>query len=404
MSTQRLWISDASPLFFYSPADVYFSGQSLSPWTGADSSSSAARRQIRGTVAGGSTYHSATGSAGVKLPSFYATAFAPIFNSDDYNATLQINSDDSQPWETAQNWTASDGDFSQQTFTLQTSCGVDGGCQDEFNFQGAWVETQMAPGGSDTESVTLDDGSEFVQYSGFSSVNSNNEIVQVSSYDHNSTLSMTSTTGATAQVVFNGASISIIGVVCPSCSTFTVTLDGTLAATLDTSNNVTVHNTLLFFTTNLDTSSTHTMSLEAQGGLVIDDFVAYGPKGGVGFIGSVAGSTTTLGPTGTGAATTTGATATSTGISGSSSGGAPNVGVIIGALLGSLAGVLEVILWFVCRKAIPTATKEDKGKMDPWDEANMLQNQKNEGVHVTTAANQRYVYPGLIAHSDLKKK
>lgn len=32
--------------------------------------------------------------------------------------------------------------------------------------------------------------------------------------------------------------------------------------------------------------------------------------------------------------------------------------------------------------------------MDPWDEANLLQNMKNEGVHVTTVANQRYVYRG----------
>lgn len=33
-----------------------------------------------------------------------------------------------------------------------------------------------------------------------------------------------------------------------------------------------------------------------------------------------------------------------------------------------------------------------KKKLDPWDQANLLQNQKNEEVHVTTAANQRYVY------------
>ncbi|TYJ56353.1 hypothetical protein B9479_002901 [Cryptococcus floricola] len=401
MSTQRLWISDASPLFFYSPADAYFSGQNLSPWTGSDSSNSTTKRQIGGTVAGGSTYHSATGSAGVILPSIYATSFAPIFNANDYNVTLQIGSGDSKTWESAQNWTASDGKFNQQTFTLQSSCGVDGGCQDAFEFQGAWVETQMAPSESDTESVTLDDGSELAQYSGFSPIDSNNAIVQVSSNDHNSTLSMTSTVGATAQVVFNGASISLMGVVCPSCSTVTVTLDGTVAATLDTSNNVTVHDTLLFFTTNLDTSSTHTMSLEAQGGLVIDSFVAYGPEGGVGFIGTVAGSTTTLSPSGTGATTAQGATATSTGVEGIS-GGAPNVGVIIGAVLGSLAGV--VLLWFACRKAVQAKKNGDVKKLDPWDEANMLQNQKNEGVHVTTAANQRYVYPGLIAHSDLKKK
>lgn len=33
--------------------------------------------------------------------------------------------------------------------------------------------------------------------------------------------------------------------------------------------------------------------------------------------------------------------------------------------------------------------------MDPWDEANLLSNQKNEGVYVTTVANQRYVYREL---------
>ncbi len=30
--------------------------------------------------------------------------------------------------------------------------------------------------------------------------------------------------------------------------------------------------------------------------------------------------------------------------------------------------------------------------MNRWDEANMLQNMKNEAVYVTTAAEQRYVY------------
>jgi len=60
---------------------------------------------------------------------------------------------------------------------------------------------------------------------------------------------------------------------------------------------------------------------------------------------------------------------------------------------------------------------EEKKKINPWDEANMLQNVKNEGVHVTTVANQRYVYrksirtgmnirahlsAGMIAHSQLK--
>lgn len=47
-----------------------------------------------------------------------------------------------------------------------------------------------------------------------------------------------------------------------------------------------MHGTLLYFATNLDTSDTHTLILEAEGGgtLVIDEFTVNGPKGRVGFM------------------------------------------------------------------------------------------------------------------------
>lgn len=38
------------------------------------------------------------------------------------------------------------------------------------------------------------------------------------------------------------------------------------------------------------------------------------------------------------------------------------------------------------------AKKKETKKLDPWDEANLLQNMKNEEIHVTTVAKQRYVY------------
>jgi hypothetical protein len=69
-------------------------------------------------------------------------------------------------------------------------------------------------------------------------------------------------------------------------------------------------------------------------------------------------------------------------------------------------------------RVVHAKMNEEKKKTNPWDEANMLQNVKNEGVHVTTVANQRYVYrehscsswvdasadeiAGMIAHSQLK--
>jgi hypothetical protein len=72
---------------------------------------------------------------------------------------------------------------------------------------------------------------------------------------------------------------------------------------------------------------------------------------------------------------------------------------------------------YVMFKVVHAKMNEEKKKTNPWDEANMLQNVKNEGVHVTTVANQRYVYrkrriprfgasaeeiAGMIAHSQLK--
>lgn len=57
---------------------------------------------------------------------------------------------------------------------------------------------------SDTESVSLDDSSSLIQYTGFTSVVTDSELVQVSSSDYNSSLSMTSTAGATARIMFNG--------------------------------------------------------------------------------------------------------------------------------------------------------------------------------------------------------
>jgi hypothetical protein len=49
-----------------------------------------------------------------------------------------------------------------------------------------------------------------------------------------------------------------------------------------------------------------------------------------------------------------------------------------------------LLAWFF-RRVYPKL-KPGEAKLAPWDEANLLQNMKNEEVHVTTAAKQRYVY------------
>jgi hypothetical protein len=51
----------------------------------------------------------------------------------------------------------------------------------------------------------------------------------------------------------------------------------------------------------------------------------------------------------------------------------------------------EFLLLWLFRKKM--ALKKPTNKpLNPWDEANLLQNMKNEEIHVTTVAKQRYVY------------
>jgi len=118
---------------------------------------------------------------------------------------------------------------------------------------------------------------------------------------------MTTTASASASVTFNGgsvfirlesasemsyisgASILVTGVTSPSSGTYTVTLDGSVVATLAARREVVSHGTTLYFATNLDTTIPHTLVLTATAegggvGLVIDSWTAYGPQGGVSFV------------------------------------------------------------------------------------------------------------------------
>ena len=80
----------------------------------------------------------------------------------------------------------------------------------------------------------------------------------------------------------------VYGVTGPTLGTFTVTLDGSVVATLSAHTDIDAHGVVLFFTTNLNTATSHTLLLTAVGddnntGLVIDSFIAYGQAGGVAF-------------------------------------------------------------------------------------------------------------------------
>jgi hypothetical protein len=72
----------------------------------------------------------------------------------------------------------------------------------------------------------------------------------------------------------------------PSLGNFEATIDGALVATLSARSDVEIHNTLLYFSTLLDSAAEHTFTIQAldggtggQTGLVVDRWVAWGEDG-----------------------------------------------------------------------------------------------------------------------------
>lgn len=45
--------------------------------------------------------------------------------------------------------------------------------------------------------------------------------------------------------------------------------------------------------------------------------------------------------------------------------------------------------------------KKEEKKLGAWDNANLLQNMKNEMIHISTDAEQRYVYRALCAAASI---
>lgn len=82
-----------------------------------------------------------------------------------------------------------------------------------------------------------------------------------------------------------GSSILVYGLTAPSLGHFTANLDGNDVATLNANNAAQTHSTILFFATDLDPSKEHQLILTSKdGGLVLDNFVVYGPSNAVGFM------------------------------------------------------------------------------------------------------------------------
>lgn len=403
--TSQLWLPALSPLFFYSPSPIYFAGSAYSSnWTTVNDGTGAS---------GNDSVATARGPAAVLLPVIYSTAFTPIWDTvADYAVQLVVGTGSSETWSSGES--TNETGFASQTYELDIQCS--GSCAQDFVFRGAYVETYYLPQGSLGESMSLDDASSGVQYAGFSAAQAQAVIPVDSSIDFEGTLSETQTAGATANVTFQAASIMLIGAVGPALGDFDIYLDSTLVGSLSAAADVVAHGVPLYFGTNLDTSKKHTLGIESTGsGLVIDAFTIWGPSGGVGFYGPggtpVSGTPGAAYPPGSGGSSSIGGgstgtndTGTSSGLSGATSSGGVNAGAIVGGVLAAVAAIAGI--WWFFNKRAALMAKAAPEKLSGYDDANHIQKViegKNQGVHITTFAHQRYYYPGGISYSKLKK-
>ncbi|KAL7424762.1 hypothetical protein Q5752_000446 [Cryptotrichosporon argae] len=460
-----LWIPACSPLFFYSPDAVYFSGSNYtSSWTANTTTGSSTN----------DTYMTATpaAAAAVVLPFMFASALTPYWTAPpSINVTLAVDEDDAVVWASGETWT---DDFHATTFEWDIVC--DGLCAEGIQFWGVEVDTQFVPAGT-AENMTLDDASAYIAYDGFAALPaSQSSSVTPTASDYMSTLSMAATIGATLSFSFRGAAVLLTGLTSPYTGAYTVTLDGTTMA-FTSYRNVTTHGVPLFFETGLDTRVAHSLVLTTTDaseavGFVLDSVSVFGNTGALGIIyadgdapttltstgaaiadaveaGAIALTTVTaVEPTATAAVTTVTAVQPTTAVTGaaattitaadttataaevtvtvaeptattvtaaattsagafqsgvtSTATGSPSAGAVVGIVLGVLVG-LGALGYGIKRCYTPFAAVKTEKKRNSWDVANDLQNMKNEKVLVTTAAkDQRYVYPGLIALSKLK--
>ena len=138
---------------------------------------------------------------------------------------------------------------------------------------------------------------------------------------------------AECKVLKPGTALYIFGPTGPSFSLYSITLDSAAAGTYNPSTTTTTYHTLLFFTTNLDASKTHSVIMrnEVDGAMVALDYVVIASPAAASS-GSGATTVSTSGPSQTSQPAFPGAAA-GTGIGGGSDAAGAIVGGIIGGLL-----------------------------------------------------------------------
>ncbi|WWD06148.1 hypothetical protein V865_004233 [Kwoniella europaea PYCC6329] len=319
-SQAELWISAASPLLTYSLSKGETGGSS---WMQLPDGSNQCLGQEQFTI---------------ELPEFYFTNIAFIHvPTAAYQIIVGLDgSSDKKSGESGM-------------VSLSTSFGTHSAkldCQaqtpETFIFHGVQMQTQVVVSGSASNN-TIDDASSLIRYNGFQSTSaSKSDISAIQNGNfYEKTVSYTSSGGASASFACQGSAFYIMGMTGPGFGSYQVSVDSKVAGTYNASTTIETYNTLLYFTTYLDSSQVHQISITNQydGLLFALDYVICVTSESPG---------NQSNPTATATASNSGATAVfpSQGTSTNSSTSGDNGGAVIGGILGTLGGLFCLwVLW-----------------------------------------------------------
>ncbi|WWC85603.1 uncharacterized protein L201_000467 [Kwoniella dendrophila CBS 6074] len=312
-SMTEVWIGAASPLLSYTPTPVK---DPKNRWQQTQD---------------GSNQYTGQDAFAIELANFYFTKVAFFFTSQNNNQ-MQLNLDGSIQNADSNSEKSLTAPFGSHTIKIQ---GEGGGT---LNFQGIEVETQVV---ESFKNLTLDDASKEITYSGFkstSSMSSDVAAIQQGSF-HEKTVSYTSSGGSTAAFSFQGSAIYLFGMTGPGFGCFQVSIDSKVVGTFNASTTMETYDTLLYFTTYLDQSRAHQVTITNQndGMLFALDYLVY----------VAPDNQNTLPAT----ASVPGATAVfpsqMSNSSQSDTGTGDSAGAVIGGILGTIAGLF--LLWILWR-------------------------------------------------------
>ncbi|WWC97378.1 hypothetical protein V866_004257 [Kwoniella sp. B9012] len=317
----ELWISAASPLLTYSFSKGETSGSS---WTQLSDGSKQCLGQEQFSI---------------ELPEFYFINIAFIHvPTAAYQITIGL---DGSSDKVSGNSGMVSLSITFGTHSAKLECQAE--TPETFTFYGVQVQTQVVVSGSASNN-TIDDASSQIKYNGFQSTPASKSDVSAlrNGNFYERTVSYTSSGGASALFACQGSAFYILGMTGPGFGSYQVSVDSKVVGTYNASTTIETYNTLLYFTTYLDPSQVHQISIINQydGLLFALDYVICVTSESPGNQSS---------PTATATASNSGATVVfpSQGTSTNSSTSGDSGGAVIGGVLGTLGGLF--LLWVLWR-------------------------------------------------------